>query len=69
MEEPGQRLKRVRERLGIRYREVKQASLSIARKRSNDEFVVALSRLADIENKGTVPTMFRLSSRISFGPL
>ena len=62
MEGPGQWLKRVRERLGLRYREVEQASLSIARKRSNDEFSVALSRLADIENKGTVPTMFRLYS-------
>jgi len=62
MEDPGLRLKRVRERLGLRYREVEQASLSIARKRGNDEFAVALSRLADIENKGTVPTMYRLYS-------
>lgn len=62
MEDPGQRLKRVRERLGLRYRDVEQASLSIARKRKNDEFAVALSRLADIENKGTVPTIYRLYS-------
>ncbi len=62
MEDPGQRLKRVRERLGLKYREVEQASLSIARRRGNDEFAVVLSRLADIENKGTVPTMYRLYS-------
>lgn len=62
MEEPGQRLKRVRERLGLRYREVEQASLIIARRRGNDEYAVALSRLADIENKGTLPTLYRLYS-------
>lgn len=62
LEDAGQRLKRVRERLGLRYREVEQASLSIAQRRQNDEFAIALSRLADIENKGTVPTIYRLYS-------
>ena len=28
----------------------------------NDEFAIALSRLSDIENKGTVPTIYRLYS-------
>src|SRR5262249_26305735 len=61
-ENPGQRLKMTRERLGLRYREVEQASLSIASKRTNQEFAVTLSRLADIETKGTVPTIYRLYS-------
>ena len=62
MEEAGQRLKRVRERLNLRYREVEEASLKIAARRKNDEFVIALSRLSDIENKGTVPSIYRLYS-------
>ena len=62
MEEPGQRLKRERERLNLRYRDVEQASLLIANRHGNDEFIIALSRLADIENKGTVPSLYRLYS-------
>src|SRR5450755_2958514 len=62
MEEPGQKLKRVRERLNLRFREVEEASSEIAQRRGNDEFVVALSRLADIENKGTMPSVYRLYS-------
>ncbi|MBM3811263.1 MAG: hypothetical protein FJW20_06455 [Acidimicrobiia bacterium] len=62
MEDGGQKLKRVRDRLGLRYRDVEQASLIIAERQQSDEFVIALSRLADIENKGTVPTVYRLYS-------
>ncbi|MEQ1885578.1 MAG: helix-turn-helix transcriptional regulator [Bryobacteraceae bacterium] len=61
-EEAGQRLKRARERLNLRFRDVEEASGKIAARRGNDEFLVALSRLADIENKGTVPSVFRLYS-------
>jgi transcriptional regulator with XRE-family HTH domain len=52
MEDAGQKLKRARERLNLRYRD----------KHNNDEFVIALSRLADIENKGTLPSLYRLYS-------
>jgi transcriptional regulator with XRE-family HTH domain len=62
MEDPGQRLKRARERLNLRYRDVEEASNQIAARHNNDEFVIALSRLSDIENKGTVPTIYRLYS-------
>ena len=62
IEDGGQRLKRARERLNLRYRDVEEASLRIAERRKNDEFIIALSRLADIENKGTVPTLYRLYS-------
>ncbi len=62
MEEPGQKLKRVRERLNLRFRDVEEASSKIARQRGNDEFIVALSRLADMENKGTMPSIYRLYS-------
>lgn len=62
MQDAGQRLKRSRERLNLRYRDVEEASLRIAERHQNDEYIIALSRLADIENKGTVPTMYRLYS-------
>ena len=62
MEQAGQKLKRIRERLNLRFRDVEEASIKIAERRGNDEFIVALSRLADIENKGTVPSLYRLYS-------
>lgn len=62
MEEAGQKLKRIRERLRLKYRDVEEASGRIAEANHNDEFTVALSRLADIENKGTVPSIYRLYS-------
>jgi transcriptional regulator with XRE-family HTH domain len=60
MERPGEKLKQARERLALTYRDVGGASQVIARRRGSDDFAIALSRLADIENKGTVPTIFRL---------
>ncbi len=62
MDDPGQKLKRARERLNLRYRDVEDHSQKIAQRHKNDEFGIALSRLADIENKGTVPSIYRLYS-------
>jgi transcriptional regulator with XRE-family HTH domain len=62
MERAGERLKRVRERLKLTYRDVEEASQGIAERLGNPEFSIALSRLADIENKGTAPSLFRLYS-------
>jgi transcriptional regulator with XRE-family HTH domain len=60
MESPGERLRRARERLKLTYRDVVEASQKIAMRRNGKEFAVALSRLADIENKGTLPTIYRI---------
>jgi transcriptional regulator with XRE-family HTH domain len=60
MERPGERLRRARERLKLTYRDVVEASQKIAMRRNSPEFAVALSRLADIENKGTLPTIHRI---------
>ena len=64
MEDAGQKLKRARERLNLRYRDVEEASLRIADRHKNDEFIIALSRLSDIENKGNrshhLPAVFPL---------
>jgi transcriptional regulator with XRE-family HTH domain len=62
MDRAGQKLKRIRERLKLTYRDVEEKSQEIARRMSDSEFSIALSRLADIENKGTVPTIYRLYS-------
>ncbi len=62
MDRPGEKLKRARERLDLTFREVEDASQQIARRRGSDEFAIGLSRLADIENKQTVPSIFRLYS-------
>src|SRR5690349_24371921 len=62
MDHPGAKLKRVREKLELTYRDVERASQELAALHNNDEYAIALSRLADIENKGTVPTIYRLYS-------
>ena len=65
MEDAGEKLKRVRDRLNLTIRDVEEASRKIAGRHKNDEFVVGLSRLSEIENKGTVPTVYRLYSLCS----
>ena len=62
MERAGEKLKRMRERLKLTYRDVEQASQGIAARLGNGEFAIRLSRLADIENKDTAPTIYRLFS-------
>lgn len=62
MEDAGQKLRKVREGLELRYRDVEELSLRIADHLKNNEFAIALSRLADIENRGTVPSLYKLFS-------
>lgn len=62
MEEASQRLKRARERLSLKYREVEEFSQRIADRYRNDEFVISISRLSDFENRGAVPSIFKLYS-------
>lgn len=59
---PGKNLRKIRERLLLKYRDVEEASQLIATKHKNSEFLIGLSRLADIENKGTVPSIYRTYS-------
>jgi transcriptional regulator with XRE-family HTH domain len=60
MERAGARLRRTRERLKLTYRDVEQASQVVAGRRGNEEYAIPISRLADIENKGTLPSIYRL---------
>ena len=62
MEDAGQRLRRVRERLDLRVRDVEQASQKIADKYHNDEFAVLINRLSEIENRNLIPTVYKLYS-------
>lgn len=62
MQEAGRKLRRAREHLRLKYRDVEEASQLIAKQRGNHEFAIGLSRLADIENKGTLPSVYRIYS-------
>jgi transcriptional regulator with XRE-family HTH domain len=57
---PGLRLRQVRERLELTYRDVERASYELAAKRGRPEFILHISRLADIENRGVVPGLHKL---------
>ena len=58
----GQRLRALREQLGLTIRDVEAASLRIAGKHNNEDFALSLSRLSDIETKGILPSLYRLYS-------
>ena len=62
MDRPGEKLRRVRERLKLTYRDVEQVSQEIAARHSNLDYTISLSRLADIENNGRTPTVYRFYS-------
>lgn len=63
MLEAGARLRKSREDLGMKFRDVESASQKIAeRHNKNQEFVILISRLSDIESHGTLPSIFRLYS-------
>src|SRR4051812_19396096 len=62
MADAGQKLRRLRERLKLTYRDVEQATQKIAQLHGNYEYSIGLSRLADIENRGTLPSLYRLYS-------
>ena len=57
---PGLRLRQVRERLGLTYRDVERASFELASRRGRPEFILHISRLADIENRSAVPGIHKL---------
>lgn len=62
MVSPGLRLRQTREALGLTYRDVEKASYQIAVNRGRPDFILHISRLADIENRGVVPSLHKLYS-------
>ena len=57
---PGLRLRQSREKLNLTYREVEKASYELAARRGRREFILHISRLADIENRNVVPSLHKL---------
>ncbi|MHB8541050.1 MAG: hypothetical protein ACYDCD_08950 [Candidatus Acidiferrales bacterium] len=57
---PGNQLRQVRERLGLTYRDVEHASYELAERHGRPEFIIHISRLADFENSGVVPSLHKL---------
>ena len=58
----GQKLRVLREKLGLTMRDIETASERIARRRENEEYLVPISRLSDFETKGVIPSIYRLYS-------
>jgi transcriptional regulator with XRE-family HTH domain len=57
---PGSRLRQARERLGLTFRDVERASYQLASNRGHADFIIHISRLAAIENEGTIPGPHKL---------
>jgi len=61
-ERAGFKLKQIRERLGLTLRQVEEASLEISDHERNSEFVVSTARLNQVENDGSLPSIYKLYS-------
>jgi transcriptional regulator with XRE-family HTH domain len=61
-EQAGFRLKQIRERLGLTLRQVEEASLEIADAERNAEYVVSTARLNQVENDGSLPSIYKFYS-------
>lgn len=58
----GHKLRQIRERLNLTLRAVEEASLEIADAERNSEYVVSTGRLNQIENDGSLPSIYKLCS-------
>jgi transcriptional regulator with XRE-family HTH domain len=61
-ERAGLKLKQLRERLNLTLRQVEEASLEIADAEQSSEYVVSTARLNQIENDGSLPSIYKLYS-------
>jgi transcriptional regulator with XRE-family HTH domain len=61
-ERAGLKLRRIRERLGLTLRQVEEASLEIADAERNSEYVVSVGRLNQVENDGSLPSIYKIYS-------
>jgi hypothetical protein len=50
----------MREKLGLTLRDVELCGARLAKHYRNDEYIIPVSRLSDVENKGVVPSIYRL---------
>jgi transcriptional regulator with XRE-family HTH domain len=59
---PGEKLRALRSRLGITTREVEECSRAIAEDHHNDEFYISNAWLTQLENKNSIPSIYKLFS-------
>lgn len=59
---PGEQLRELRNRLGITTRDVEEFSRNIAEDRQNEEFYISNAWLTQLENKNSVPSIYKLYS-------
>jgi transcriptional regulator with XRE-family HTH domain len=59
---PGEQLKELRNRLGVTTREVEEYSRTIAEDCENEEFYISNAWLTQLENKNSVPSIYKLYS-------
>ena len=58
----GHKLRQIRERLNMTLRAVEEASMEIAGAEGSSDFVVSTGRLNQIENDGSLPSIYKLYS-------
>jgi transcriptional regulator with XRE-family HTH domain len=58
----GHKLRQIRERLNLTLRAVEEASLKMADAERNSEYMVSTGRLNQIENDGSLPSIYKLCS-------
>jgi transcriptional regulator with XRE-family HTH domain len=59
---PGEQLRELRNRLGVTTREVEEFSRIIAEDRHNEEFYISNAWLTQLENKASIPSIYKLYS-------
>lgn len=59
---PGDQLREIRNRLGVTTREVEELSRKIAQESDNEEFCISNAWLTQLENKNSVPSIYKLFS-------
>src|SRR5271170_371473 len=62
MVRPGDQLRELRNRLAITTREVEEFSRTIAEDRQNEEFYISNAWLTQLENKNSIPSIYKLFS-------
>jgi len=58
----GRKLRRIRADLHLSMRDVVQASKDVAKERGKRVFTISLCSLSDMETKGRLPNIYRLTS-------
>src|SRR4029079_1566020 len=62
MLEAGQRLRALREKIGLTVRDVEAASNKLAARHRTPEYAISISRLSDFETKDILPNIYKLYS-------